>query len=154
MQTWIYCTWMTLGVCKEEYSNFQDIRESCSRPWDAGYHCNDGQRPVDVTGFQYQAKGTLLIVLMNCLLIDIMQKLTNSMKLQSHISLFARILAPGSHFEITLNHWVRYAFLVHIYIIQFYNYLFQIFSTVPLPHLNNNSSLQWWHSVIWWMRAS
>ena len=79
---------------------------------------------------------------MNCLLIDIMQKLTNSMKLQSHISLFARILAPGSHFEITLNHWVRYAFLVHIYIIQFYNYLFQIFSTVPLPHLNNNSSLQ------------
>ncbi|KAI9566494.1 hypothetical protein HD554DRAFT_2174414 [Boletus coccyginus] len=42
---------------------------------------------------------------------NIKQKLANSMKSKSHISLLARTLAPGNHFEITLNHWARFAFL-------------------------------------------
>ena len=47
-----------------------------------------------------------------CLLID--SELSNSMRSQSHVSVLARTLAPGAHFEITLNHWGRYAFLVCI----------------------------------------
>ncbi|KAG6369831.1 hypothetical protein JVT61DRAFT_13478 [Boletus reticuloceps] len=40
-------------------------------------------------------------------------KLANSMKPQNmwFISFLARTLGPGSHFEITTNHWARYAFL-------------------------------------------
>ena len=56
------------------------------------------------------------------ILIDRHAKLTSSLKSQSHISHLARTLAPGSHFEITLNHWARYTFLVCLHVIQLSNY--------------------------------
>lgn len=58
-------------------------------------------------------------------------KLANSMKSQSHISLLARTLAPGGHFEITLSHWAWYAFLVHMHVNQLNDCLFP---SVPLSN--------------------
>ena len=63
---------MILGIREEEYGNVQDTRESHRRPRDVREYWDDGQRVIDITSFQYQAKG-MLSTFLNCLMIDVLQ---------------------------------------------------------------------------------